>query len=218
MPNKVVIVGASGLIGSYLLDILLERLEYDEVLALVRKELPIQHRKLVQLVVDFDRLEDYSSSINGHAVFTCLGTTRSKVPDLEAYRKIDHDYPLRLAEITKRNNIKQFHLVSSIGANPGSDNFYTRLKGEIEEDIKRVGLKCLQIYQPCVLTGNRKESRPMELFIIRVMKLVDPLLLGSLKKYRSIPAQTVAQAMFNESLKKEEGIFVHPSDEIKLLA
>lgn len=218
MPNKAVIVGASGLIGSYLLNILLERPEYEEVLALVRRELPIRHKKLEQAEIDFDNLDNYSTLINGHPVFSCLGTTQSKVADQSAYRRIDHDYPLQLAEIAKRNNTAQFHLISSIGADPGSSNFYTRLKGEIEHDLKQVGLKCLHIYQPCVLTGDRKESRPMERFIIGVMKVIDPLLAGGLKKYKSIPAQTVAQAMFNQSLKTEEGIFVHPSDKIKLLA
>jgi len=218
MPNKAVIVGASGLIGSYLLNILLEGPEYQEVLALVRRELPIRHKKFVQAEIDFDKLDNYSTLINGHAMFSCLGTTQSKVADQSAYRRIDHDYPLQLAEIAKRNNMTQFHLVSSIGADPRSSNFYTRLKGEIEDDLKQVGLKCLHIYQPCVLTGDRKESRRMERFIIGVMKVIDPLLVGGLKKYRSIPSQTVARAMFNQSLKTEEGIFVHPSDKIKLLA
>jgi hypothetical protein len=88
------------------------------------------------------------------------------------------------------------------------------MKGETEEDIQKVGLKCLHIYQPSLLTGDRKESRPAERFAISLMKIIDPILIGGLKKYRSIPAETVAQAMFNESKKKEEGVFIHSSDKI----
>ena len=218
MSNKAVIAGASGLIGSKLLNILLQESHYDEVLILVRKELPISHNKLVQLVINFDKLGDHAASITGHAVFCCLGSTKKKTPDLEIYRKIDHDYPLKLAQLAKQNGVEQYHLVSATGANSHSSNFYTKMKGEVEDAIERVGLKCLHIYQPSVLTGERKESRPMERFIIGLMKVIDPLLIGGLKKYRSIPAGTVARAMFSESIKKQEGVFVHTSDKIKLLA
>ena len=218
MPNKAVVAGASGLIGSYLLDILLAEPQYDEVLALVRKELPIQHKKLVQLVIDFDKLDDHAAAVTGHAVFCCLGSTRKKTPDLAEYRKIDHDYPLILARLAKQNGVKHYHLVSAIGANPMSSNFYMKMKGEIEEAIKHTCIECIHIYEPSVLTGDRKESRPMERFIIGLMKVINPLLIDGLKKYRSISARIVAQAMFNQSLKTEEGIFVHPSDKIKLLA
>src|SRR6185312_5410444 len=106
MPNKAVIAGASGLIGSYLLDILLQSDYYDEVLILVRKGLTVNHKKLVQLIVDFDKLDEYKLSITGHAVFCCLGSTRKKTPDLVIYRKIDHDYPLKLAQMAKENNVR----------------------------------------------------------------------------------------------------------------
>lgn len=218
MSNKAVIAGASGLIGSKLLNILLHESYYDEVLILVRKELPVSHKKLVQLVIDFDRLEDHAAAITGHAVFCCLGSTVKKTPALTIYRKIDHDYPLTLAQLGRQNGVEQYHLVSSIGANSRSSNFYTRMKGETEADIEKVRMKCLHIYRPSFLVGTRNESRPRESFFVGLMKLIDPLLVGSLRKYRSIPAETVARAMFNESIKKQEGVFIHASDKIKLLA
>jgi uncharacterized protein YbjT (DUF2867 family) len=218
MSNKAIIAGASGLIGSKLLDLLLQSPEYDEVLALVRRELPAKHPKLVQLVVNFDKLGDYADSINGNAIFCCLGSTKKKTPDLTVYRKIDHDYPVRLAELAKQKGVNQFHLVSSMGANSKSSNFYTKMKGETEESIQQVGLNSVHIYQPAFLTGDRKEHRPMEGFLLVLMKVIDPLLIGSLKKYRSIPAETVAKAMLNQSLKKDEGVFIYTSDKIKLLA
>jgi uncharacterized protein YbjT (DUF2867 family) len=218
MSNTAVIAGASGLIGSKLLNTLLHEPYYDEVLILVRKALPVSHKKLVQMVVNFDELESYDHGVTGHAVFCCLGSTKKKTPDLAMYRKIDHDYPLKLAQIAKQNNVEQYHLVSAIGANSHSSNFYTKMKGETEEAIEKVGLQCLHIYQPSVLTGERQESRPLERFIIGLMKVIDPLLIGGLKKYRSISAAMVARAMYNESIKKQEGVFVHASDKIKLLA
>jgi uncharacterized protein YbjT (DUF2867 family) len=218
MAKKAIIAGASGLIGSLLLDIILQRSEYDEVLILVRKELPLQHIKLKQQVVDFDRLTEYSALLTGDVIFSCLGSTQKKTPDLTAYRKIDHDYPLHLAEIALKNKIGQFHLVSSLGANPAASNFYLKMKGETEADIKKVGLHSLHIYQPAFLTGDRKEKRRGEGFLVGLMKIIDPLLIGGLKKYRSIPAATVAKAMYNESLINQAGIFIHPSDKIKQLA
>ena len=217
MAKRAIIAGASGLIGSLLLEIVLENKEYDEVLILVRKKLLLQHIKLKQLVVNFDRLAEHADLLTGDVVFCCLGSTRKKTPDLTVYRKIDHDYPLQLAEIALENKIGQYHLVSALGANPAASNFYLKMKGETEADIKKVGLHSLHIYQPSFLTGDRKEKRAGERFLLSLSKIIDPLLIGGLKKYRSIPAATVARAMYNESLINQAGIFIHPSDKIKQL-
>ena len=123
MAKRAIIAGASGLIGSLLLEIVLENKEYDEVLILVRKKLLLQHIKLKQLVVNFDRLAEHADLLTGDVVFCCLGSTRKKTPDLTVYRKIDHDYPLQLAEIALENKIGQYHLVSALGANPAASNF-----------------------------------------------------------------------------------------------
>ncbi len=213
-----VIAGASGLVGGYLLDILLQSPAYQDITILVRKELPIHHKKLKQIVVDFDRLTDYEDEITGRALFCCLGTTRKKTPDLSVYRKIDHDYPLQLAELAAKSGMKQFHLVSAMGANAASSHFYTKMKGETEDDLKNAGIPCLHIYRPSMLTGDRNEKRFGEGFLIGMFKVIDPLLMGSLRKYRSISAKTVASAMYKQSLINQEGIFIHPSDEIKELA
>jgi len=218
MKYKAVIAGASGLIGNLLLEHLLHHPDYDEVLVLVRKKLMIQHQKLTQLILDFDHLDDYQSQINGHALFCCLGTTKNKTPDLKEYRKIDHDYPVQLAKIAAKNSMKQYHLVSSLGADKSSSIFYTKLKGETEEDIKQNKVDGIYIYQPSMLIGNRQEKRFAERLAMRLFKWIDPLLIGKLKKYRSIKADTVAKAMLNQSLKNNSGIFTYPSDQIKKLA
>jgi len=218
MANKAVVAGASGLIGSNLLSILLQEPDYDEVLILVRNELPIQHKKLIQLKVDFAHLNDYQAYINGNVIFCCLGSTRKKTPDLNVYRRIDHDYPLQLAQMAKESGIPQYHLVSSIGANVSSSNYYTKMKGEVEADIEKISLPGLHIYRPAFLTGDRKENRPAERILVPLMAFLNPLLIGKLKKYRTIAAETVAWAMYKQSLKNKEGIFIYPSDKIKELS
>ncbi|MFP5081378.1 oxidoreductase [Pedobacter sp. JCM 36344] len=214
MSKKAIIVGASGLIGSALLAILLNDSEYSEVLALVRTPLNNSHPKFNQIAVDFDKLDDYAHQITGDVIFCALGSTKRKTPDLNIYRKIDHDYPLKLAEIAVANGVNQFHLISSLGANKNSSNFYIKMKGETEADIKTAGLYSLVIYRPSLLTGDRKEHRFAEGLMQSLSKLVNPLLIGGLKKYRSIEASTVAKAMDNLSHTDLKGIYVYESDEI----
>ncbi|MDB5109748.1 MAG: NAD-dependent epimerase/dehydratase family protein [Mucilaginibacter sp.] len=218
MAHKAVIVGGSGLIGRKLIDILSSKLEYDEIISLGRRKIKLKNNKLKQFIVDFDMEDVYAEHIQGNAVFCCLGSTRKKTPDLDEYRIIDHDYPIKLAELAYKNGVKQFHLVSSLGANKDSSNFYLKTKGETEEEIKNIGLNCLYIYQPSVLTGEREERRWTERTAIWIMKKIGPLLFGRLKKYRSIPAFTVAMAMYKQSLKNKKGVFTYTSDQIKQLA
>jgi uncharacterized protein YbjT (DUF2867 family) len=215
MTKKAIIVGASGLIGSKLLEVLLTQPGYDEIISIGRKKIKSRNTKLQQIVLEFDKLDDHADEIKGDVIFCCLGTTRRDTPDLNDYRKIDHDYPLRLAEIAARNGVDQYHFVSAVGARSGSSNFYTRIKGDTEGDLKSVALKALFIYQPSVLIGHRKKPRLMESIAVVVMKIVDPLLAGGLKKYRAIQAIDVAKAMYKQSLKNKTGVFTYTSDQIK---
>jgi uncharacterized protein YbjT (DUF2867 family) len=217
MAYKAVIAGASGLIGSNLLKILLNQPEYGEVLILVRKALPLQHEKLVQLVINFDDLAKHAAVITGHAVFSCLGTTIKQTPDRAQYKKIDHDYPLQLAQLAKQNGVKQFHLVSAVGANSDSSFFYIKLKGELERALKNIGLNTLHIYQPSMLIGDRDKLRSWEKKIGWMFKAIDPLLIGRLKKYQSIKGSRIAEAMFKKSLENMPGTFEYTTDKIKTI-
>lgn len=216
--KKAVIAGASGLTGGLLLNILLKSPEYQEVLALVRKPLPVTNAKLKQLEIDFDRMDDYAVEITGDVFFCTLGTTRKKTPDMAIYRRIDHDYPVILAQIARKNGAAQYHLISSLGADKTAKSFYLKFKGETEQDVINAGLPCTHIYRPSFIVGNRKEHRPMEHFLVKVMKLLDQLLIGPLKKYRSIPASAIAMAMYKQSLIQNKGVLVHPSHQIKQLS
>jgi uncharacterized protein YbjT (DUF2867 family) len=218
MAYKAIIAGASGLIGSSLLTILLNEPSYVEVTVLVRKKTGITHSKLTEILVDFDKLDDYAGDINGHALFCCIGTTKNKTPNLTDYYKIEHDYPVKLGQLAVKNSVKQYHYVSSIGADKNSAAYYTKYKGQTEYDLQQLNLPSLHIYRPSILVGDRKDYRPMEKFVTGLMYIINPLLIGSLKKYRSIPAKTVAMAMYKQSINSEEGVFVHPSDQIKQIA
>lgn len=216
--KRVIVAGASGLIGSELIKLLLVNPNFHEVLAFVRKPLAISHLKLTQISTNFDDLEDVREAFYGDSVFCCLGSTIKKTPDLADYRKVDHDYPVKLAELSEQHKISQFHLISALGANSNSNQFYLKLKGDTEESIKKCFSRSLHIYQPALLTGNRLEKRRFEKTFIFLVKIVNPLLVGSLRKYRSIKATTVGQAMINQTLKNLEGVHTYPSNIIENLA
>ena len=216
--KRVIVAGASGLVGSELLNHLLDNNKIDEVVALVRRPLPVSNIKLVQILTSFDSLGEIKNDLKGDALYCCLGTTKNKTPNEADYRKVDHDYPVALAKLASENKVSQFHLISALGADPNSGIFYNKLKGETERDIKEIPFRAIYIYQPSLLTGDRKEKRQVEKLAITFMKIINPLLAGSLKKYKSIQAITVAKAMINQTFKNEEGIHTYPSDTITQLA
>lgn len=217
MTRKAIIIGASGLIGSELLSVLLHSNTYTDVIVLVRKSLNIQNQKLKEIITDFSNLWEIKEHIKADVIFCCIGTTRAKTPDLNNYRKIDHDIPIEIGKIAVENQVRQYHLVSALGANAQSSNFYSKIKGETEDNLKDLNIPSIHIYQPSLLRGERKEKRVGEKIALSLMKAIDPLLIGSLKKYRSIKTSVIALAMYQQSLKEDQGIFTYPSDIIKEL-
>jgi uncharacterized protein YbjT (DUF2867 family) len=218
MGLKVILLGASGLIGSKLLAFLLANDHFEEVTVFVRKELKIKNLKLKQQITDFKNLESLKKTIDANVIFCCLGSTKSKTPDLANYRHIDYDIPLFFAKVGIENITSQYHIVTALGANPNSSNFYSKLKGEIERDLKALNYSSLYIYQPSFLEGDRAENRPLEKIMSPIMKVINFILIGPLKKFQSIAAEDVAKAMVNECIKNKRGIFVVESDKIKELA
>jgi uncharacterized protein YbjT (DUF2867 family) len=215
LAKKAIIAGASGLIGSNLLQQLLDGDVYAEVLILVRKPLPIAHKKLTQLVLDFDQLDNHADKLTGHAIFSCLGTTLAQTPDKVMYRKIDHDYPIRLAQLALKNGVQQFHWVSCVDADANSSNAYLKLKGETEEGLKKAGIHSLHLYRPSMLTGRKQKMRFGESVINAIMVLANPLLMGGLTKYHSIAGSVVAKAMIAQSIDIQTGTFIYQYNDIK---
>ncbi len=218
MPHQVILVGASGLIGSHLLSAQIKSDEKNRVILLLRAPLNRTDPKVQQLIINFDEMEHFTSDIMGDIIYSCLGTTKSKTPDSKLYRKFDLKYPLSLAKIGLENGVSLFHLVSSMGGNKKSPGSYLNLKGELEEKLKQLSIPSLHIYQPSLLTGKRSKKRSGEQIATLLFKLIEPIFGGLLKKYRSIKAETVAQAMTNQSLKDLKGTFTYPSNQIQELA
>jgi uncharacterized protein YbjT (DUF2867 family) len=215
-----VVIGATGLIGSKVVETLLKDTAFDRVRILVRKAFPVTSTKLEVQFVDFNNTGDLSQKIGkGDAIFCCVGTTQKKVKgDLNAYRKVDYDIPVNTARIALTNSFKKYLLVSSVGANAKSSNFYLKLKGEVEEEISAMLFESIHIFQPSMLLGQRKEFRFGELIGKVLIQPLSFLLAASLRKYKPIQASEVAKAMVAAAKKESRGINVYTYDAIKALA
>ena len=211
------IIGATGLIGGYVLEELLHDTYFDTVRILIRRPLNISHPKLEKKLVDFNDSDSLLVALsNSDVVFCSIGTTQKKVKgDKEAYRKIDFDIPVKIARLSKMTGCEKFILVSAVGANSKSYTFYLKLKGEVEDTVKEVGLKSLHIMRPSFLMGERKEFRMGEAIGSVLMKIFSFAIPA---KYKAIQAKDVAKAMIAIAKKNEEGIFVCEYNEIKELS
>lgn len=205
------LVGATGLIGSQLLDLLLSDKQYDRVLAVTRKPLEKSNSRLINVVVDFDKL-DKESGLKADDVFCCLGTTIKKVKTQEAFRKVDYEYPLQVARLTHENGARHFSLVSALGANAKSSIFYNRVKGETEDAISHLNFRSLHIFRPSLLLGSRSESRSGEDAAKTFYKIFGFLIP---KKYKGIDSLKIAKAMLAYARNEEPGIFFHESAELQ---
>lgn len=210
------IIGATGLIGNHLLSELLDDPYFDTVRILIRRPLDLAHPKLEKKIVDFNDSDSLLVALsNSNVLFCSIGTTQKKVKgDKDAYRKIDFDIPVKLARFSKMTGCEKFILVSSVGANTKSNNFYVKLKGEVEDAVKTVGLRSLHIMRPSFLLGERKEFRIGEVIgkpLMQIFSFVIPA------KYKAIHAKDVAKAMAAIAKSKNEGTFVYEHDQIKAL-
>jgi uncharacterized protein YbjT (DUF2867 family) len=205
-----IIAGATGLVGSECLRLLSTR--YNQIIALVRRRAGIPDER----VVDFDQLGALEFPAGAH-VYCALGTTIKKAGSQPAFRRVDFDYPLALAERAAAAR-GRFMLVSSVGADPKSNNFYLRVKGELEDRIRVLPLDACHIFHPSFLIGDRAEKRTGEKAGIAIARTINLLLIGGLRKYRAIEATAVARAMVAAAQKNSAGTFVYHYDEIKELA
>jgi uncharacterized protein YbjT (DUF2867 family) len=211
------IAGATGLVGNELLQFLLNGEEYEKVIAIVRRPLDKNHPKLEEKIVDFDRLGEDKNIFAGDDVFCCLGTTIKKAKTKEAMWKIDVDYPLEIARLSSSMGAKKFLLVSSMNADPNSPIFYSKMKGKLEEAIKRVPFESLAIFRPSLLLGERKEFRLGERAAEAIYTKIPFLFSGPLKKYKAIEGKTVASAMYRSAQLDKPGITTYESSKIQEL-
>jgi uncharacterized protein YbjT (DUF2867 family) len=206
------IIGSSGLVGGELL-MEIQNHNYDQVIVLVRRPL---HRKIdgvVEHVVDFDEIENIPNDIQADHIFVCMGSTMKKAGSKEAFRTVDYEYPLRIAKLFLSRNASQLYVVTANGANKSSMIFYSRVKGELEEAIQKLGYTGVSIFRPSLILGERKERRAGEKFAQILFKNLGFIFSGPFSKYKGVSARAIARAMLDK--KDTIGARIVESDEIQ---
>ncbi|RYY96522.1 MAG: oxidoreductase [Chitinophagaceae bacterium] len=191
------LIGATGLIGGHLLRGLQADPSFGMIRVLLRRPVPISGARTEPRLIDFGDPESFRAAIAGSdLIFSAIGTTQKQVGgDQDAYRRVDFDIPVNAARFGLESGCRHFLLVSSVGANAGSSNFYLRLKGETEDALRRDGLPAVSIFRPSMLLGARRELRPGERIGQVLMSGLSFALVGGLRKYKPIKASDVAAAM-----------------------
>jgi len=199
---KALVIGATGATGKDLVSQLLTDKGYDEVNVFVRRPLAVENSKLKTHIVNFDKPEEWKDLVKGDVAFSCLGTTLKAAGSKEAQRKVDYDYQYNFAKAAKENEVEDYILVSSYGANPKSKIFYSRMKGELEQSIKDLHFNKLTIFQPGML--ERKDSeRTGEVLGGKIIKFANKF--GVLTQQKPLPTEVLAKAMINSSKIKSYG-------------
>ena len=212
-PLTAILAGATGLVGGECLRRLLASPRYERVIVVTRRKLADvpADRKLRQVVTEFENLGEVRDRLRGDHVFCALGTTIRKAGSQERFRAVDYEYPLRLAQLTRKNGARHFSIVSALGASRTSPFFYSRVKGEMEEGLRQLGWPSLAIVRPSVIAGERAESRPLE-------RLSEHLLRFAPATWRPVPAGDIAAAMIVMALRERPGVAVLESREISGVA
>jgi len=204
-----ILAGATGLVGGECLRLLLASPQYERVIVVSRRALDEtgSRGKLRQVIVEFDDLGEMRARLRGDHVFCALGTTIRKAGSQAAFRQVDYEYPLRLAQLTLKNGARHFSLVSALGASRSSPFFYSRVKGETEEGLRQMGWPSLALLRPSVISGQRAESRPIE-------RLSEHLLRFAPATWRPVAASDIAAAMIATALREPPGVTIIESREI----
>ncbi|MBO1883360.1 NAD(P)H-binding protein [Capnocytophaga sp. Marseille-Q4570] len=201
---KALIIGATGATGKDLLSQLLADDTYSEVHCFVRKPMSISHPKLHAHVVDFDTPEAWADLVRGDVAFSCLGTTLAVAGSKDAQWRVDYDYQYAFAQQCKANGVPTFVLVSAAGAKAQSKLFYNRMKGALEEAVKKLSFPSLLIFQPSVLIRSNSD-RAGENLSVKTINFLNKL--GILKRYRPMPTEILAEKMLSAVYNSPRGTF-----------
>lgn len=210
--KKAIVLGATGLVGSHVLNMLLDDERYSTVKVFHRRLTGIKHNKLEEHVIDFDNIGTWSDQLTGDELYSAIGTTIKKAGSKEAQYKIDVTYPFEAAKAAAANGLKKYSLVSSAGADKKSGLFYLRIKGELDDAVSELPFDRITIMRPSILDGDRKEIRPGERFGLAAMRIAGKI--PCLKKYRPIPAEQVARAMIKSLQADADGCFIFEPNEV----
>ena len=195
MTNSI-IAGSTGLIGGKVIEVLSKQKQ--SAIALTRRSIPNLPPKITEMIIDFDAFEKNGFLPSCNNVFICLGTTIKTAGSKENFRKVDINYCLSIAKKAKEAGAETLSLISSIGANSSSKNFYLKTKGDLEEAVQELGFSTVNIFRPSFLVGERSEKRFTEKIAIKFVKIMDLFLIGSVSKYKSIKAESLAKTMVSK--------------------
>ena len=214
MEKTAIVIGVTGLVGQYLLDLLLQDPAYQTIITFARRHLDKDHPKLVQK--GFPTADRLLQEVKCDDFFCTLGTTIKKAGSQESFRQIDFDLPLSFAKVARQNGTKHFLLVSAMGAQSNGPFFYSRIKGQLEEAIMQMGFPSCTILRPSLLLGPRAEYRLGEKIGERLLGLLKPFLVGSLADLRPVHAQDVARSLVKAANCPPDGSRIIRSAEMTL--
>ncbi len=211
-----IVIGATGLVGRQLVELLLIDSRFGLVKIFTRRSTGLSHKKLEEHVVDFDDVLNWKKLVTGDVLYSAMGTTLRKAGNKENQYKVDYHYQYQVARAAAGNEVKEYVLVSSAGADPGSKIFYSRMKGELERDVKKLSFAAVHIIRPGILSGARYEVRVGEKIGIGIMRVLSVIPgLGNLKPIEGIQ---VAKAMINATFRHVVGIHAYTMGEVFKLA
>jgi uncharacterized protein YbjT (DUF2867 family) len=208
---KVLILGATGLVGRNALAQALARSAVTQVIAPTRKPLATQDKLMNPVAPELERLLPKVASWRPDAAICATGTTIKKAGSKEAFRSVDHDLPLLFARLAHQAGTQNFALVSSIGASVDSSFLYLKVKGELERDVREIGFRSLTILQPGIIEGERDEVRLAENLVLKLSHFLAPVLP---KRFRVNPAPKIAQALVDSVVAAEPGCHFRYSDSL----
>lgn len=214
MGKQALLAGSTGLIGKQLLQLLLANKIYSVVISISRRSTGIRHKKLNEIIIPFDRINEVAGKLVADDVFICLGSTMKKAGSKEVFERFDYAYPLQIASIALENGADQLSIITAIGANSSSNFFYNRVKGDLELAIMDLKYKTINILRPSLLIGEREDMRYIENTAQKFYKSLGWAFVGAAKKYKAIDGETVAKAMQNIAQSNSSGINIFNSDEI----
>jgi uncharacterized protein YbjT (DUF2867 family) len=217
-PNIAIVSGATGMVGGLLLNTLLEAPDYTRVYALTRRPLGREHPRLANRVVVFERMAEQLKGLVAQDAYCCIGTTIKDAGSEEAFRATDLDAVLLFARAARALQARRFIVVSSVGADAASKRLYLRTKGEMEEAVTALGFASVDILQPSLLLGPRKQFRPAEFAASVLAPVVNPFLSGPREQYRAIPGDVVARAMLGAARRGGKGVFRYTHAAIRQLS
>ena len=209
---KVLVIGGTGLVGSCLVKELVDSEKYTSVILLVRQKQLEDHPKINEIVFDFNDQSDIVLLDKVDHVFCCIGTTIKKAGSKKNFMEVDYGIPIRFAYWSERMNIQSFSIITSMGANESSRVFYNKVKGKVENKIKKMKIPNINIFRPALILGARSEKRPGEKLGQIIFRLINPILVGPAKKYRGIEAKRIARGMLSHLETKNQGVHIIESN------